>query len=51
MKHACLLASDLLILIGCSTSQPLYSVDNAVVLPDPIQNQSWNKFDAPLSYP
>ena len=31
MKHACLLASDLLILVGCSTSQPLYSVDNTVV--------------------
>ena len=31
MKHACLLASGLLILVGCSTSQPLYSVDNAVV--------------------
>ena len=31
MKHACLLASVFLILVGCSTSQPLYSVDNAVV--------------------
>jgi len=31
MKHACLLASGLLILVGCSTSQPLHSVDSAVV--------------------
>jgi hypothetical protein len=31
MKHACLLASVFLILVGCSTSQPLHSVDSAVV--------------------
>ena len=35
MKHACLLASVFLILVGCSTSQPLYSVDNAVVFNGP----------------
>ena len=31
MKHACLLATVLLILVGCSTSKPLYNVGNAVV--------------------
>ena len=31
MKHACLLASVFLILVGCSTSQLLHSVDSAVV--------------------
>lgn len=31
MKHALLLASVLLILVGCSTSRPLYNVEKAAV--------------------